>query len=258
MSRAVIRRSCVSGVAVLSLALLAGCADSESDSGSGESGAGASAEAVAEEGSTPVLSAAELAEVALKEGDVDGHKVSEPSAGERAEQTDVEVDDEACAPLAYALAGTVIGEPAATVHRQTISQPDPGAAVDAEDVVAAMNVSTVMVGLASYEGDGAQAAMDSLGETAEGCAKGFTGTVAGAAQKVTKVAEGTAPQGADQAVAVDATVQQDGETLPVKVVVVRNGSTLAYFTAVSFTAAGAGQDFEVPAEVVDAQLAKLA
>ncbi|MEH0527414.1 hypothetical protein QBA75_09185 [Streptomyces stelliscabiei] len=43
-----------------------------------------------------------------------------------------------------------------------------------------------------------------------------------------------------------------------KVVVFRKGGTVGYVTALNLASAASGKDFEFPAEVVDAQVKKLA
>ncbi|MFD2691458.1 hypothetical protein ACFS5L_42470 [Streptomyces phyllanthi] len=200
-----------------------------------------------EESRGPALSEAELTKVTLRAGDVEGHKVSKPTA--TVTQKDVKAGDEACVPVAYAVAGTVLGEPRTTVQRETASEPDARAKASA-----APDITRVLVRLSAYEGDEAQAAMDSLSEAADSCTKGFTLTVDGTEQQVTKIAKTTAPQGADQAIALNVT----SEKVPMKVVVIRKGSTLGYFTAINIASAASGKNFAFPTEVVDAQLVKLA
>lgn len=255
MRRAVIRRSCLAGVAALSLTLLAACSDSGSENDTGKGGSGSTAE----ESQTKALSAADLEKVVLKDGDVEGHKVTEPTA--TVEQKDVKAEDEACAPVAYAAIGSVVDAPGATVQRETAEEPDPAAAADAdnpEDALdAGLDVTKTLLRLSSYEGDGAKAAMDSLTKSAADCAKGFALTADGTDQKVTKLAEATAPEGADQAIALDVVTEAEGAKVPMKVTVVRKGTTIAYFTALNIGAVATGGDFEFPTEVADAQLAKL-
>lgn len=174
----------------------------------------------------------------------------------------MKADDEACAPVAYAAIGTVVDEPAATVQRETASEPDAGAAADAgnaEDALdSGLDVTRTLVRLSSYEGDGAEAAMDSLSKSVDACAKGFKVTASGTDQQVTKVTKTTAPDGADQAIALDVVSEAEGAKVPMKVVVIRKGRTLGYFTALNIGALATGKDFDFPTEVVDAQLVKLA
>ncbi|WP_307835281.1 hypothetical protein [Streptomyces adelaidensis] len=243
----------MAGVAALSLTMLAACSSSgESEGDSGKGGSEASTE--------EALSAADLEKVVLKDGDVEGHKVTEPTA--TVEQKDVQAEDEACAPLAYAAIGTVIDEPGATVQREAASEPDTEAAADAQNPEDALDtgldVTRTLLRLSSYEGDGAKAAMDSLTKSVADCAKGFKLTAQGTDQQVTKVAEATAPEGADQAVALEVVTEAEGSKVPMKVVVFRKGGTVGYFTALNIGALATGKDFDFPTKVVDAQLDKLA
>ncbi|WP_409471580.1 hypothetical protein [Streptomyces sp. HC307] len=150
----------------------------------------------------------------------------------------VRVSQNACAPAAYALSGTVIGKPASTVVRQASGE---GA--------------VVTVALAEYEAEQAQSAMDALGTAVDDCASGFTATVDGEDRAFRKIALELAPEGADQAMGLGAVVKRAGAKTPVKAVVFRKGNTVAYVSAVP--EGSAPKDFAVPAAIVDAQLAKL-
>ena len=244
MRSAVIRRSCAAGVAVLSLTLLAGC----SDSGEGGKDAGKGGSGSAGEKKPAALSAADLEKVVLKDGDVKGHKVTAPTV--TVEQKDVRTEDEACAPLAYAAIGSVIDRPGATVQRETASVPN---AADPKS----LDVTRTLIRLSSYEGDGAEAALDSLTKSVDACAKGFEVTADGTDQQVTKVAKTEAPEGTDQAVALDVVSEAEGAKVPMKVVVIRKGGTVGYFTALNIGSLATGKDFDFPAEIADAQIAKL-
>jgi hypothetical protein len=241
---AVIRRSCAAGVAVLSLTLLAGCSDSGEDGK--EAGKGGSGSA---EKKTPALSAADLEKVVLKDGDVKGHKVTAPTV--TVEQKDITTEDKACAPLAYATIGSVVDRPGATVQRETASVPNP---TDPKS----LDVTRTLIRLSSYEGDGAKTALASLTKSVDACAKGFKVTADGTDQQVTKVAKTEAPGGADEAVALDIVSEAEDAKVPMKVVVVRKGATVAYFTALNIGSLATGKDFDFPAEIADAQIAKLA
>lgn len=256
LRRAVIRRSCLAGVAALSLTLLTACSDSgsgDTDSGKGKSDAAAGSE-------TSTLSAADLEKAVLKDGDVKGHKVTEPTA--TIEQKDVEADNDECAPVAYAMGGTVVDKPSATVQRETASKVDPAEAAkggDAEEALTSgLDVTKVLLRLSAYDSAAAQSAMKAIGASAKACADGFKVTMQGTAQEVTKVSTATAPKGADEALAIDFLSEAEGAKIPMKVVVFRKGSTLGYFTAVNFASAATGKDFDFPTELVDAQINKLA
>lgn len=243
LSRAVIRRSCVAGVAALSLTLLAACSDSGGSESEGDSG-----------GKTPTLSAADLEKVALKDGDVEGHKVTEPTA--TVDQKDVEPGSDECAPVAYAMVGSVVDEPSATVQRETAGEIDPAEAAKSGGS-SGLDVTRVLLRLSAYDSAAAQSVMKSLNTSAKACADGFKVTVDGTTQDVTKVATATAPEGADEAIAIDFVSEAEAAKIPMKVVVFRKGSTLGYFTALNLASAATGKDFEFPTEVVVAQVKKL-
>ncbi|MGW0845398.1 hypothetical protein ACWD26_35740 [Streptomyces sp. NPDC002787] len=244
LRRAVIRRSCVAGVAALSLTLLSACSDA------GEGGS----DSAAEESKAPALSAADLEKAALKDGDVEGHKVTAPTA--TVDQKDVETDSEECAPVAYAMVGSVVDEPSATVQRETASEIDPAKA--AKSVGASgLDTTRVLLRLSAYDSAAAQTVMKSLNSSAKACAEGFKVTVDGTSQDVTKVSTATAPQGADEAIALDFLSEGGAAKIPMKIVVFRKGSTLGYFTALNIASAATGKDFDFPTEVTEAQLKKL-
>lgn len=227
----------MAGVAALSLSLLAAC----SDSGEGDSGAKA-------------LSAADLEKVVLKDGDVEGHKVTEPTA--TVDRKDIKPGSDACAPVAYAMLGSVVDEPAATVQRETQKKIDPAEAAKSGDV-SGLDATRVLLRLTSYDGAAAQTVMKSLDTAAKACADGFEVTVDGSSQDVTKVSTDTAPKGADEAIAINYLSEAEGTKIPMKVVVFRKGGTVGYFTALNLASAATGKDFAFPTEVVEAQVKKL-
>ncbi|MDX3691121.1 hypothetical protein PV726_12410 [Streptomyces europaeiscabiei] len=152
MRRAVVRRSCVAGVAALSLTLLSACSDaggSEGDSGS----------------KAPTLSAADLEKAVLKDGDVKGHK---PTV--TVDRKDVEPGSDECAPVAYAMVGSVVDEPSATVQRETAREADPAEAAKSGDVEDALNsgldVTRVLLRLSAYDSAAARTVMKSLDASA--------------------------------------------------------------------------------------------
>lgn len=234
----------MAGAAALSLTLLAACSDSGESGGEGDSG-----------GRTPALSAADLEKVVLKDGDVEGHKVTEPTA--TLDRKDVKPGSDECAPVAYAMVGSVVDEPAATVQRETSAEIDPAKAAKSGGTEG-LDVTRVLLRLTSYDGDAAQSVMKSLDTSAKACADGFEVTVDGTSQDVTKVATDTAPEGADEAIAINYLSDAEGTKIPMKVVIFRKGGTVGYFTALNLASAATGKDFEFPTAVVDAQVKKLA
>ena len=67
----------------------------------------------------------------------------------------------------------------------------------------------------------------------------------------------TAPEGADEALALTVSVDAGEVKAPMKSVVVRKGATVVYIPSVNLAAASSGKDFPFPTELLDAQLAKL-
>jgi hypothetical protein len=151
--------------------------------------------------------AGEVAEKVVADRQGDGFAVSA--------QTKVEIAQKTCAAAAYALSGTAIGEPAIDVVRQA----------SGEDAV-------VTIVLAEYEGGRAPSAMDALATVVDACADGFTATVDGEARSFGKLVPELAPEGVDQAMGLGAVAERGGVKVPVKVVVLRQGNTVAYLSAV--------------------------
>ncbi|MGW3660686.1 hypothetical protein ACWD6R_35785 [Streptomyces sp. NPDC005151] len=257
-----IRRTAVAAACAMSLTLLATACGGDSGSGSKDAD-GKGKESAAAQPAAKALTAAELDKVALVQGDVKGHKVAETGKADVVSASDVTVDKEACEPLADALMGAELGTPAAVNRRKVISEPKKGQKdkLDSEDTgeafAAAFDITTTLTSLASYEGKGAQDTVESLRTAATACSGGFTLTAAGTKQKVVTIKEEKI-SGGEEAAAWTLTVEQDGEKAPLKLVVARQGGTVASFSAFNLAASGTGQDFELPTAVVDAQLAKLA
>lgn len=260
MRSTAIRRTVLAATAV-SLALLATACG-----GSGSDDKGADAKGKASKAPVPAtkaLTAAELEKVSLAQGDVKGNKVAEAAPKDLIAADKVTAKEAACDPFADALMGAEVGSPAAATHRQVVSEPKKSDAAkqdseDAEEAFkAAFNITTTMTSLGAYEGKGADEAISSLRTAATGCAGGFDYTVSGAKQKVTKITEEQV-KGGEEAAAWTAQVEQDGEKVPMKLVVLRQGTTLATFASLNLAASGAGGDFDLPTSVIDAQAAKLA
>jgi hypothetical protein len=254
MRSTVVRRSAVAASA-LSLALLVtACggseakddtADSKADTKSEEKDAEEPEEEPAEGGAGETLSVDELEELALAEGDVDEHKIGETIPGVVISADAISVVEAAWEPMAYALSNVPVGESAAAVYRRVMG---PGGG-DMPGVIA-------VVSLFSYEGEGAGAALGTLRGAAEDCADGFTMTRDGSEEKVARVSEEEI-SGGDEASAWTVMMDQEGMELPFKLVVVRQGATVATVASIDFGAAVSGEDSDLPTAVIDAQLAKL-
>lgn len=262
MRTTVVRRTAlVASAAALALFATA-CGGSSDDGDKGSDGKTAQADktASAAPAAAKPLTAAELEKAALAQADVKSGKVTtKVAAGDNVAQDKVKAEDEACAPLALLQAGTYTGTPSATAKRSWTSdakKPEPGADPE-EAIMAGLDLTKVVETLSSYADGGAEQAMKDLKTAAQKCAGGFAYTALGTKTTVVKVAVTDAPQGADEALALTSTLSADGVKFPMKSVVVRKGATLAYFPAVNLASGASGKDFPFPAELVDAQLAKL-
>ncbi|GGW32814.1 hypothetical protein [Streptomyces griseoloalbus] len=262
MRTSAVRRTALAASAAALALLATACGGSgdedKADDGKGKADSTASASAAP---AAKALTAAELEKVALAQADVKSGKVAtKVAATDDIAKDQVKTDDAACLPLAHAQAGVAQAEPAATVKRSWTGEPvKPAEGTSPEDaLMAGLDVDKMLINLASYEDGGAEQAMKGLTAAAEKCAGGFTATVSGEKAEVVEVATTAAPEGGDEAAAITLTVAADENVkAPSKIIVVRKGATLVSFSAVNLAAVATGEDFEVPAEVVDAQLGKL-
>ncbi|MFB7083937.1 hypothetical protein [Streptomyces sp. NPDC056296] len=257
-----VRRTALAASAAALALLVTACGGSSDDDGkkSGGDKAEGGTTASADPAAAKALTAAELEKAALAQADVDNGKVTKTSATDDVTKDKVKGGDAACEPLAFAETGVPLGEPAATAKRTWTEGPKKpsGDETTEEAIGAAFDLDKALVTLASYDDGGAEAVLKDVKEAAGKCAGGFTFTAVGETAKIAKVAEDKAPGGADEAVAMTMTmVGDEGDEFPVKVVVTRKGSTVASFTVLNLASAGTGKDFPFPAEISDAQLAKL-
>ncbi|MEH0423788.1 hypothetical protein [Streptomyces sp. B21-083] len=255
MRTTVVRRTALAASAAALALLVTACGDSSGDDVKN----GDSATAQADKSAAKALTAAELAKVALVQADVKSGTLTEkvPVKDDIAQEK-VTTKDAACAPLAYLQSATYVGKPAAVVKRTwkgDAAKPAAGAS-DENQFLAKLDVAQAVITLASYEDGGAEQAMKDLNTSAEKCAAGFSYTVTGTKSDALKVTKTPAPEGADEALALTVTVDA-GLKAPMKAVVVRKGTTVAYVPAVNFASASTGKDYAFPTEIIDAQLAKL-
>ncbi|MEV7343160.1 hypothetical protein [Streptomyces sp. NPDC093544] len=277
MKRFALPRTGVAAAAsVLSLALATGCSDSGSDSGDSDKAAGAKETTAA----AKALSSTELEKLIVTTADVDGYEVTPTTAEDFASsKEEVKVVDEKCAPIAYVLTGFAPGDSAAYLNRQVMQaaeevEPSASSSKSLEDmtdeelddamenITGALDSTMTLVSLSSYEGEGAQETLASVSDAVEGCASGFTATAGGETQKFTKVASDKASGSGDESVAFAVTVDAEGSEVVVKGEVVRHGSTIATYYSISLASltgepgTGTG-DYDIPAEIITAQAAKL-
>ncbi|MFB6817261.1 hypothetical protein ACFCV8_22215 [Streptomyces sp. NPDC056347] len=259
-----IRRTAVAATAA-SLALLAtACGGSDSASGTDAGDKGAKGkESAAAAPTAKALSAAELEKAALAQGDVKDHEISETAAKDTLTVDQIKVEKKVCAPLAYALMGSQVDEPAAFTKRTVVSKPKKGDlkkqdSADLEEAFkAAFDITTTQLALGSYDGKGAQEALGSLRTAATDCAGGFEFTAGGEKQKVAGVTEEKVKAG-EEAAAWTVEMEQGGEKMRFKLAAMRQGSSFASFSSMNLATAGSGKDFDLPVAVVEAQAAKLA
>ncbi|MCT7352200.1 hypothetical protein N4P33_08430 [Streptomyces sp. 15-116A] len=259
--RAIAVRRTALAASAAALALLATACGGSGEDDKGDEGKGASESTAAAAPAAKALTAAELEKAALAQSDVkEGKVATKVAATDDIAKDQVKSEDAACLPLAHAQAGVAQGEPAATVKRSYTGEvKKPSKDTKPEDaLLAALDTDKMLINLASYEDGGAETAFKGLTAAAGKCAGGFTATVSGEPMKVTKVATTAAPEGGDEGAAITLTVAADeGVQAPNKLVVVRKGATLVTFSVVNLASAATGEDFEVPADVVNAQVAKL-
>ncbi|MFF9350785.1 hypothetical protein [Streptomyces sp. NPDC014734] len=254
-----IRRTALAATAAC-VALLATACGGGSDSA--DKGADAKGkESAAAKPAAKALTAAELEKVALTQGDVKDHKIAKATAKDVIAKKDIKADKEACAPFANALMGAEVGEPAAFTKRTVVSEPKKDSLKDSADsdeaFKAAFDITTTQLVLGTYDGKGAEDSLTALRTAATECTGGFAFTAAGAKQKVAKITEEQVKAGEDAA-AWAVQLEQDGEKIEFKLVAMRQGSSLASFSAMNLAAAGGAGTFELPTAVVEAQAAKLA
>lgn len=242
-------------VGVLSLALVTGCGggsgdDAKEPAASPSKGAGTVT-------AVKARSAAELEKLLLAKGEVAGYDVDPGDDSLPKAKSAVKADKSACAPLAYALSGLPPADTDASANNTVTSQtstPSP----DEASLEDAFNVDMTIVGLSSYEGDGAEKAVKAVSDGIAACSGGFGIAAEGENLKITKVAAGKASGKGDQSVAFAVNSDMDGDgTATFNVDVVRVGSTVSTYYTVDFASLGSGKAATVPAAVLDAQVAKL-
>ncbi|QKW09335.1 hypothetical protein HUT18_26070 [Streptomyces sp. NA04227] len=270
-----LRRTAAGAASLLAVALLAACGGSDDKDASGpkgEKGKGSSASGGSASGGGDAsggadgsggsdgktLSAAELETAVVKDGEVPGHKISERAKVDRTAEKDVKTERAECGPLANAALGTTTGGPAAKVEREALTKPAKGEVKDPKDLESAFDATKSMISLAAYEDGGARSAMEALRKGVAPCGGGFTTHAHGEDLKITSVKEDTAPKLGDEATAFTVVNQQGHDKASFKVVVVRKGNTLAYFTSLNLGAIVSGKDFDFPVELAQAQAKKLA
>ncbi|MFI8433602.1 hypothetical protein ACIGJO_07610 [Streptomyces sp. NPDC079020] len=264
---AVRRTALVASVA--SLALLAtACGGSD-----GKDGGASSAVAGDGAGQKPAvrtLTAAELKKASLVQGDVKGNKIAQAGPDDQVKAGSVTVDKKECEPFAHAYLGVEQGEPVARTQRTAVSEPkktDKGTSLEdlaempegeAEDAfAAAFDLTSTLVSLSSYEGQGAPETLAAVRESAAKCDGGFSITMDGDTQKIARLSEEKVT-GGDEAIGWTVTSESEGKQIPFKLVAMRRSGTFATFVSFNLAATGGkAEGFELPTAIVTAQAAKL-
>lgn len=259
MKRSTGARLCATAaVGALSLALLTGCSDegSKKDSKGSAKGSGSSSSSSAP--AAKALTAAELEKLLLAQGEVTGYKVNSGDDTLPKSKAEVKTDKPACDPLAWATGGLAPGDTDANASNAVAEDRASTATASPEDLADAFDVDMTFVGLSSYEGDGAEKAMKAVSDGVTACAGGYGLAAGGEDSKVTKVAAEKASGLGDESIAFAVDVDMDGDgTATFHTEVVRKGNTIATFYTVNFAALASGGAHEIPAAVVEAQVAKL-
>lgn len=269
MRATAVRRTVLTATAV-SFALLATACGGSEQGGEGDKKE-AKAVAKAEKKTAPkALTAAELAKRVVAKGDVKGHTIDEPGKDDVFEPGSVSAAKAECEPVAQVLSALPTGKPSATVQRLVV-QESKAAKNDMpsteelakmtedeakEAMTGSLDITKTMTSLWSYEAEGAAQALTTLREAGTKCSGGFSMTADGEKQQVTKVTEEKLSAG-EEAVAWTVGTKQGGTPAETKVVVFRQGTTLAGFSSFNIAAITRGESFDRPTAVIKAQAAKL-
>lgn len=239
--------------------------------GAGQDGGDAAdAKASASPAAVKALTAAQLEKRVLVQGDVKGQKISKPGKKDVFAPGTVSVAKDACDPIGQVLSGLPSAAPEATVQRLVVHEsakakkgmPSMDELADmteqeAKDAtIDSLDITKTMASLWSYDGDGAQRALDALRTAGEKCAAGFSMTSDGEKTQVTGVKSEKLALG-DDAVAWTVGTKEDGTPADTKVAVVRVGGTLAGFSSFNIAAVTRGDAYERPTAVIEKQTAKL-
>ncbi|CAL9518206.1 hypothetical protein SUDANB6_03791 [Streptomyces sp. enrichment culture] len=269
MRATVVRRTVLaSSAAALAFAATAcgGTGQDGGDEGAGGDKGGAASAKPAVKAPT----AAELEKLVVAPGDLEGQEVKKPGKDDVFDPAALSVGRAGCEPVARALSALPEGDPAASTQRlvtQRSAAAEKGmpsleelARMTEEEAkeatIDSLDITRTMTSLWSYDADGAQRALAALREAGRKCAGGFTVSIDGEKQQVTKVTEEKVTAG-EEAVAWTVGTKIDDSSAETKVVVFRKGATLAGFSSFNIAAVSRGEAFDRPAALIDAQEAKL-
>jgi hypothetical protein len=263
MRATVVRRTVLTASAA-ALALLATACGGGDEKGGGEA---AKSDAASSAPAAKALTAAELEKLVIASADLKDHKVVEPGKDDVSDPGTLTVERAECEPVAQALASVPLGKPAASAQRLVTQEseaakkgmPDLAELTEKEAEEAmldSLDITKTMTSLRSYDADGAEQTLSALREAGKKCAGGFGMSADGEKQQVTKITEEKLAAGED-AVAWTVGTKMDDTSAETKVVVFRQGTTLAAFSSFNIAAITRGEAFEQPTAVIEAQEAKL-
>ncbi|MFF4946304.1 hypothetical protein [Streptomyces rubiginosohelvolus] len=266
MRATAVRRTALAASAAALALLATACSGSSDADGKDEKGT-ANGSSSAPKTPAKALTAAELEKATLAQGDVKGTKITKAGPADEVPADGIKVDKEACLPIAHAMFGVAQKGAVATTKRKVIDEPKTDGEKSLEDLGEgeaedlfknAFDLTSTAVVLSSYEGAAGPDAFATLKKAAADCAGGFTATVGKTPTKIASITEEKVT-GGDEAAAWTVTSEDDGDTVPLKLAVLRKEGTVATFFAFNLAAAGGeGVKFELPTAVVAAQDKKLA
>lgn len=268
MRTTAVRRTALAASAAALALLVTACGGSGDEDKAGDSkGKGDSSASASAEPAAKALTAAELEKLVIAAADLKDHKVTEPGKDEVSDPGTLSVEQAECEPVAQALSSVPTGKPAASVQRLVTLESEAAkkgmpdldglSEKEAEEaMIDSLDITKTMTSLRSYDADGAKETLAALREAGKKCAGGFTMSADGEKQQVTKVTEEKLAAG-EEAVAWTVGTKLDDTTAETKVVVLRQGTTLAGFSSFNIAAVTRGETFEQPTAVIEAQEAKL-
>ncbi|WP_413102713.1 hypothetical protein [Streptomyces sp. Inha503] len=248
------KRTVAAAIAVVAaLGLMTGCgsdsgdgkADGAKQAGSAEQGDGASQgdEAASSDPAAKPLSASALERAALTNGEVKGVEVQKMTDKEVSEGGSAKTGKAACQPMAALMGSKYDPAPKASVHRAY-----------ATNLTKAKVGGTGLIRISSYGPGDAERTVKDLREAVASCQGGFPaqdGT--GGKADVEKVTPLDAPKAGDEALSFS--LHDAGKQKAViKFTVVRTGPQVTVFFGVNIADPAKS---EIPAAVVDAQMAKV-
>jgi hypothetical protein len=194
-----------------------------------------SKETAAAEAGAKALTAAQLDKAVVTSAELKGYKIDKMSGADMPSEI-VPADPAECQPLADMFMFSTQPKAQARIGR-TLTGPDE------------LDATVTSLALLAHEQADAEKIMAGLRTAAEKCT-GYEH----ADYKYSGVKVLDAPDAGDEAVAYKVTGDIDGDTVPMAFTVVRSGPTVVAFYAMNMLDA---DKTKVPAEVIDAQLAKL-